>query len=145
VQGYRYGAEAYQTVSQPITANVWTYFTFDAVAFDSGPFWNSTTNKDRLTIPAGMSGMYAVMAYTQAFWTTTQIGLWRGSQSGIFYRKQFISPLDAITWVGWLNATDYVKVGVLTSNTGYSTTIETAAASNSNSPNSPMMNIYKVA
>lgn len=71
--------KAIRTTNLSITAGAGSYdalggnqVELEAVIFDSHSFWNSGSNPERLTVPAGAEGIYLVIA--QASWNTSATG-----------------------------------------------------------------------
>jgi hypothetical protein len=54
------GCSVYASSTFVIANNTWTSFTWDNEFFDTDNFHSTSTNTERLTIPTGMSGKYAV-------------------------------------------------------------------------------------
>lgn len=68
------GAMAHRTNAQGIAHNTLTTVSMEAEAFDSGGYWVSTA-PSRLTVPAGLGGVYVIVAHIRI--TGNTAGLYR--------------------------------------------------------------------
>jgi hypothetical protein len=55
-----HGAYVYKTTSQTLSNDTQTNITFDTEVSDTDGYHDNTTNNTRLTVPAGLGGVYAV-------------------------------------------------------------------------------------
>lgn len=68
----RVGARVYKTANQTINNDVLTALTFDVEDFDTDSFHSTSSNTERLTIPAGKDGLYHVIC--RVWWTANATG-----------------------------------------------------------------------
>jgi len=66
------GVRAYKTNDQTFTNNTTTAITFASESFDTDGYHSTTTNTDRITIPAGLGGKYLVILGVQ--WNNNATG-----------------------------------------------------------------------
>jgi hypothetical protein len=115
------GCQVYRTTNLSTNNGTTTSITFDSEVFDTDGFHSTSSNTDRLTVPAGKGGKYLINA---------QIS-WAGNATGVRELRlhKFLpsesnanivtnNPPDAstftqqLTWIQDLSAGDYVVVKV---------------------------------
>lgn len=91
-------------VGSAVTEFAWTTELEDTDGFHTG-------SNAFLQVPAGLGGTYAVTAYVAAPGLSGAQLILRRNTFAV-YRKAFVAPLDSLTWVGQLNATEYISLGL---------------------------------
>ena len=90
------GARVFKSSSQSISNSTVTDLTFDSETFDTDAFHSTSTNTDRLTVPAGKAGKYLVIAKMS----------FAGGVNGI--RQVFVykntTEMEALTWQNTSNS-----------------------------------------
>ena len=90
------GARVFKSSSQSISNSTVTDLTFDSETFDTDAFHSTSSNTDRLTVPAGKAGKYLVIAKMS----------YAGGVNGI--RQVFIykntTEIEALTWQNTSNS-----------------------------------------
>lgn len=66
------GARVYNNAALTIATASWTALTFNAERWDTDGFHSTTSNTSRLTVPAGLSGVYAIFANVD--WGVSTVG-----------------------------------------------------------------------
>ena len=118
------GVRVFKSSTQSISNATVTDLTFDSETFDTDAFHSTSSNTDRLTVPAGKAGKYLVIAKMSFV----------GGTSGI--RQVFVykntTEMEALTWQNTSNSNadmclstivdlavaDYVKMAVWQNNGG---------------------------
>lgn len=129
------GVRVFKSSSQSISNSTVTDLTFNSETFDTNAFHSTSSNTDRLTVPAGYAGKYLVIAKMQFAGGTT------GIRQVYIYKNT--TEYDLITWQNTSNSNadmclstivdltvgDYVKMacwqnngGALDANSGTSAT-----------------------
>ena len=90
------GVRVFKSASQSISNSTVTDLTFDSETFDTDAFHSTSTNTDRLTVPAGKAGKYLVIAKMS----------FNGGVNGI--RQVFIykntTEIEVLTWQNTSNS-----------------------------------------
>ena len=130
------GVRVFKSSSQSISNSTVTDLTFDSETFDTDAFHSTSSNTDRLTVPAGKAGKYLVIAKMS----------FAGGTSGIrqVYIYKNTTDIDVVTWQNTSNSNadmclstivdltvgDYVKMacwqnngGALNANSGTTATV----------------------
>lgn len=142
--GSRIGCEARRTTTQSIPDITGTDILFDAEDFDSDSYHSTSSNTNRITIPTGLGGIYAVSFYIDAVGiSAAQMFIIKNGTTAI-RRKAVVAPLDTLNWTGYLAAGDYITAAVFqTSGGSYNLLANTTATALA--PLSPSLHVYKVA
>jgi hypothetical protein len=118
------GVRVFKSSAQSISNSTVTDLTFDSETFDTDAFHSTSSNTDRLTVPAGKAGKYLVIAKMQ----------FAGGTNGIrqVYIYKNTTDIDLITWQNTSNSNadmclstivdltvgDYVKMACWQNNGG---------------------------
>ena len=138
------GARAFNTAAQVITTSLITAITLNSERFDTSGFHDTATNTSRMTVPAGLGGMYVISGSLE--WAAGATG-----QRAIFLRLNGTTDLagsrhDAaaasvtthtISTIYQLAATDYVELVVFHTQ---GADLSTAAAGN----RSPELSLFRI-
>lgn len=106
------GVYAYIASDQTLSNNTSTAINYDTELFDTDAFHNNATNKDRITIPAGLGGYYLIVVGAQ----------WNSNSSG--YRQITIQKNGSSNAMIF----DYPGLSVSNSYIGKSAIVNLAAA-----------------
>ena len=128
------GCAAYNTSNFTISNNTGTNLTWNTEEFDTDGFHSTSSNTSRFTIPTGKGGKYLITA--QVRWDDNTAGervlkiQKNGSEFKAFAMQPNSSnPMEAITGVLDLVATDYIEILVFQSSGGnrtvYASSLET--------------------
>lgn len=121
------GASVYRTAtagSQALATNTFVLAQHDAEVFDTDGYHDTSTNTDRLTIPAGMSGKYRIVGQVELQYNSGARSracvIWKNGTSGVRLAQTIVSVstdsestparVQAHTGVVDLVAGDYVGV-----------------------------------
>ncbi len=118
------GVRVFKSSSQSISNSTVTDLTFDSETFDTDAFHSTSSNTDRLTVPAGKAGKYLVIAKMS----------FAGGVNGIrqVYIYKNTTDIDVVTWQNTSNSNadmclstivdltvgDYVKMACWQNNGG---------------------------
>lgn len=117
---YKFGCRVRQTTADTATTATWTAFTWDTETFDNGAMHSTVSNTERITIPAGLGGVYVVSAI--GGFVASASGAERGYRiflngttsianirSGFLHATLVnLTALPAVLWE--FSATDYVEL-----------------------------------
>lgn len=145
----RHGAVIRRTTNQSIPNVTSTAITMNVEDIDTDGYHSTVTNTNRITVPAGLAGVYAVTAYCR----------WDGSSAAVnpiiiislngdaVDRSQVLGTATftptAVTWVGYLAVGDWVEMRVYHSS-GANRNVDTVTTANNVDPLSPMLSAWRV-
>lgn len=137
------------STDQAIANNTATKLAFNTEIIDNGGYHDNSTNNTRITIPAGLGGLYEISAYIrwEANSTTTPLILLLKNTLNVA-RVAAVTQQYApqhLTWSMRLNAGDYLELAVY-HNTGSSRSVSNVSANNfpNLDPQSPYFAVYRV-
>lgn len=114
------GVALTKSASQSISNNTATLVTWNTETYDTDGFHDTSTNTDRITIPAGKDGYYLITCIVQ--WDTININgnayaslSKNGTQQIVSWNIPSTTAgicSHALVWVGNLVATDYIQIKV---------------------------------
>ena len=147
----RHGCVITRTSNQSIPTVTATVITMNSELLDTDAYHSTVTNTSRITIPAGLAGVYAVTAYCR--WdgpnavTNPIINITLNGVSQA--RAQVLGTGNylptATAWTGYCAVGDYLEMYVYHS-TGANRNVEyvSAGAAGTNDPRSPVLSAFRV-
>ena len=144
----RHGCVITRTSNQSIPNVTSTAVDMATELLDTDGFHSTVTNTNRITVPAGLAGVYTVFAYCR----------WDGSAAvtnpiiiislngNAVTRSQvlgaaFYTP-TAVSWVGYLAVGDWVEMRVYHSS-GANRNVDTVTTANNIDPRSPVLGAFR--
>lgn len=133
----RRGCFLRRSAAQSFPIGITTPFTWNAEVEDTDNYHSTASNTDRITIPAGLAGVYSVEGYLHHA-NGGQIGI---QVNGIMKIRRIFTPvLNSVNWTGWLNAGDILR---MTFYNGGATSVDVVAAEGSDAPWTPHLSCYR--
>lgn len=145
----RHGAVIRRTTNQSIPTVTSTAITMNVEDIDTDGYHSTVTNTNRITVPAGLAGVYAVSAYCR--WdgasAVTNPLIIISLNGNAVDRSQILGTGNylptAVTWVGYLAVGDWVEMRVYHS-TGANRNVEAVTTANNVDPLSPILSAWRV-
>lgn len=147
----RHGCVITNTANLSITQNTSTAITMNTEVLDTDAYHSTVTNTSRITIPAGLAGVYSVFAYCR--WdgvntVTNPIAII--TLNGVAVTRSQVLGTNTFTptstaWTGYCAVTDYLEMRVYHSSVA-ARNVEyvSAAAANNLDPRSPVLGAFRL-
>ena len=147
----RHGCVITNTANLSIATVTSTVITMNSEILDTDNYHSTVTNTSRITIPAGLAGVYSAFAYCRwdgANTVTNPIVIITLNGVAVT-RSQLIATSTflptSVAWTGYCAAADYIEMRVYHS-TGANRNVEyvSAASANNLDPRSPVLGAFRV-